>query len=131
MLTRAIPEFLPRMPSHLTEVPVKVNEAVAPATSDCTAAPPLHPKRGSAFVHLLSKLTATLDSSIRAPATAGVLSLPVPPSSMEASPSPLSTEARPAVLSPSPPPPQEITRAESNKAMYRFIDNLFAGVAPA
>src|SRR5438132_7228617 len=42
-LTRAIPIALPRLPSHLTEVPVQVTEAVVPATPDCTAFPPLQP----------------------------------------------------------------------------------------
>ena len=57
---------------------MKVNEAVAPATFDCMAAPPLHPKRRFAFVHLLSKVTAAWDSSTRAPATGNVVSLGVP-----------------------------------------------------
>ena len=42
---------LPRVPIHRTEVPVKVNEAVAPATLACMAEPPLQPLRASARVH--------------------------------------------------------------------------------
>jgi hypothetical protein len=111
------------LPSHLTEVPMKVNEALAPATLDCMAAPPLHPKRRSASVHLLSKVTAAWDSSIRAPASAYVapllslpplLSSPAPPG-VAPVPSPAAEGLRGA-SPPSPPPPQEITRAASNNA---------------
>ena len=80
-LTKAIPPSLLRLPIHLTEVPLKVNEAVAPATVDCIAAPPLHPKRELLRVHPALKLTAASDSSTRAPAD-GISSpppLPGPP----------------------------------------------------
>src|SRR3954468_1825655 len=63
-LTSAIPLSLFRAPIHLTEVPVKVNVAVAPA-EDCMAVPALHPKLGSVGVHAPLKLTAASDSSKR------------------------------------------------------------------
>src|SRR5687768_3374203 len=75
-LNRAIPPSLPRLPIHLTEVPVKVNEAVAPAAVDCRAAPALHPQRDSLGVHPALKLTAASDSSTRAPADGSVTVLP-------------------------------------------------------
>src|SRR6266852_1637473 len=40
--TRAIPLSGPRMPIHVTAVPVKVNVACAPAVMDSMAFPPLH-----------------------------------------------------------------------------------------
>jgi hypothetical protein len=64
-LTRAIPPFSLRAPIHLTEVPVKVNVAVAPTAVDCMAVPPLHAKRSSVGVHAPLKLTAASDSSKR------------------------------------------------------------------
>src|SRR5215208_6517239 len=76
-LTKAIPPFLPRMLSHLTEVPVKVNAAIAPGCVDCTAAPPLQPARESLGDQAPLRLTAdTSDSSTRSPAEGAV---PVPP----------------------------------------------------
>src|SRR3954470_1784445 len=75
--TKAIPPFLPRLLSHLTEVPVKVNAAIAPRWVDSTAAPPLQPARGSLGDHAPLKLTAaTSDSSTRSTAEAAV---PAPP----------------------------------------------------
>jgi hypothetical protein len=79
-LTSAIPFFLPRLASHLTEVPLKVNDAVAPGVEDCTAAPPLHPKPESlvvVLVHPALRVTAVLDSSKCAAAEGGVLPPPL------------------------------------------------------
>src|SRR5689334_1815217 len=86
-LTKAIPPFLPRMLSHLTEVPVKVNEAVAPGWVDSLAVPPVQPTTESKVDPLqpalerlcvqspLKVTNCVFDSSIRAPADGNV---PVP-----------------------------------------------------
>ena len=83
-LTKAFPIPLPRAPIHLTEVPVKVNETVAPATVDSTAVPPLHPAmelRKSRCVHPAVMLTVASDSSKRTVAGGSVVPPPegVPP----------------------------------------------------
>src|SRR6185369_8913045 len=68
-LTRAMPPFRPRLLSHLTEVPVKVNVAIAPFWLDSLAVPPLQPPRESLADQLPLKLTAaTSDSSTRSAA---------------------------------------------------------------
>src|SRR3954465_14367310 len=75
--TNAIPPSLPRLLSHLTEVPVKVNAAIAFGWVDSTAAPPPQPAREPLGDHAPLKLTAaTSDSSTRSTAEAAV---PGPP----------------------------------------------------
>src|SRR4030095_16909153 len=77
-LTKAFPRSLPRLASHLTEVPTNLNVAVAPATVDCTALPLLHPACGSLGPHPALKLTAALSSSKRPTTEGGGVGLPPP-----------------------------------------------------
>jgi len=90
------------------DVPLKLTVAFAPAAVDCMAAPPLHPQAESLAVQAPVGLTEESDSSMRAPTAAP----PLP-------------EALAPELLPSPAPPHETSRPASNKAMERFIDNLF------
>ena len=114
--------LLPRLPNHVTDVPVKANEARAPATVDCRAAPPLQPNSGLLCVHSPLKVTAGYDSSTCMPADAR---LPVLPPGLPVLPPglpglPLSLPpllpVLPLPLSPPPvpPPPQETSVAASN-----------------
>src|ERR1044071_5854373 len=64
-LTVAIPRSLPRLASHLTEVPVNVNVAVAPVTVGTTAVPPLQPAWGSLGLQPGLKLAVPSFSSKR------------------------------------------------------------------
>src|SRR5512145_2924178 len=147
-LTEAIPIPLPRLPIHRTEVPVKVNETVAPTTVDCTAAPPLHPPWGLLCIHPALRLTAAAsDSSKRA--VAGAVVVPPPLGGLPAGGLPLGVPGLPPLgvpglpavvvvglvppLVPSPPPPpHEISMAASNRtptrSMQRFIHNLSVGI---
>ena len=84
---------------------MKVNEASAPGTVDCLAAPPLQPKLGSLCVQLPLRLTAAFDSSMRAPADGGVPSLPPPL----------------LLVLPPPPPPQETNMPASSKTATRLM----------
>src|SRR5215510_10119540 len=77
-LTRAFPPSLLRLPIHLTEVPTKRNVAVARATVDCMARPPLHPYLGLVPIHPALKVTDGSDSSTSAPACGSVGSSPPP-----------------------------------------------------
>jgi hypothetical protein len=106
IFTKAIPLLGLRLPIHVTDVPVKVNEASAPVTVDCLAAPPLHPKLESLAVQPALKLTAAFDSSKRPAADGGE---PPPPPPLVLSPLP------------PPPPPQEISMLASNKTPTRVV----------
>src|SRR5712692_363209 len=55
----------PRIPSHATEVPVKVKVACAPAVCDSCALPPLHPNRPPSRIQPGPKLTDGSVSSYR------------------------------------------------------------------
>src|SRR5262249_30316966 len=129
-LTKAIPPFLPRMLSHLTEVPVKVNEAVAPGWLDSLAAPPVQPTtepkvdplqpawESLLFQSPLQVTNCVFDSSIRAPAPA----LPR-----------FAGGGLAPGLSPPPPPPQETSMAAANQTptylMQRFMDHFPCEIA--
>src|SRR5215472_10305717 len=69
--TRAMPLSSPRMPSQVTDVPVKVNVAVAPAVCDSSALPPLHANQPVSCVHPGLKLTDGSVSSNLCTAAAG------------------------------------------------------------
>src|SRR5688572_5232666 len=75
-LTLAYPISLPRALIHLTEVPVNLNVAVAPATEDCTPLPPLYPPRELVLVHPPLKVTAGSDSCTQVPGPGSVPLLP-------------------------------------------------------
>src|SRR5262249_16697008 len=135
-LTKAIPPFLPRMLSHLTEVPVNVNEAVAPGSLDSLAAPPVQPTPESKvdplrpawgslpFQSPLKVPNCVFDSSIRAPA-------PFAGGGLTAG----DGLAAGGVLAPGPPPPppQETSMAAANQApaylMQRFMDHFPCEIA--
>jgi hypothetical protein len=98
----------PRLPIHLTEFPMKVIEAVAPAVLDCTAEPPLHPQLESLRVHAPLKVTAVSVSSTRIPAVGNVGAVLGP------------GPGEPVVLPP-PPPPHETSRPARNKIRTRVM----------
>jgi hypothetical protein len=96
----------PRLPIHLTELPMKTIEAVAPAVLDCTAEPPLHPQAESLRVHAPLKVTAVSESSTRIPAVGNAGAVPGPgPGEV--------------VALPLPPPPHETSRPARNKTRTR------------
>src|SRR3954468_14177784 len=101
MLTVAMPMPRPRLPIQRTDVPLKVNEAVAPVELDCMAEPPLQPERESLRVHAPLKVTKASDSSTRMPAVGTeTVGVPPPDGAPTAGPEP----------PPPPPPPQEANR---------------------
>src|SRR5688500_20265322 len=105
-LTRASPS-LPRALIHLTDVPVNLNVAVAPAMVDSTAVPPLNPQVGFVAVHWPLKVTAGSDSWTCGPAGSDALELGPGAGGGVAPP------VRP------PPPPPEPTPPARRKARQR------------
>jgi len=111
-LTSAVPPSSLRAPIQVTEVPLNWNVAVAPATVDCMAPPPLQPNRASASTQSPGlRLTFASVSSNRPGllATGGGLSagglLPLLAAGLAGLPPP----------PPPPPPPQETTSPASNR----------------
>src|SRR5690349_3793412 len=69
--TRAMPLSRPRMPNHVTEVPVNVNVACAPGVMVSMALPPLHPNQPVSWFQPVPKLTDGSVSSYRLTADGG------------------------------------------------------------